>query len=87
MTGSLRKPGTDREFMGVALYGFLLSRLGTTVAVIVSYNKAVKTNKTSVVFINTDVRPVSYVALSSNLIQTNLIERIKCDGSASYETN
>ena len=33
------------------------------------------------------VRPVSYVALSSNLIQTNLIEPIKCDGSASYETN
>ena len=33
------------------------------------------------------LRPVLYVALSSNLIQTNLIERIKCDSSASYETN
>jgi hypothetical protein len=33
------------------------------------------------------IRSVSYVALSSNLIQTNLIERIKCDSSASYETN
>jgi hypothetical protein len=32
-----------------------------------------------------DVRlAVSYVALSSNLIQTNLIERIKCDGSARF---
>ena len=30
---------------------------------------------------------IAYVALSSNLIQMNLIERIKCDGSASYETN
>ena len=34
-----------------------------------------------------DFRPGSYVALSSNLIQTNLIERIKCDNSASYETS
>jgi hypothetical protein len=33
------------------------------------------------------IRPVSYVAQSSNFIQTNLIERIKCDGSALYETN
>ena len=33
------------------------------------------------------LRPVPYVALSLNLIQTNLIKRIKCDGRAWYETN